>query len=220
MNPISIFGHLNYILTICAYMVKDMLKLRILAIFAGCCGIVYSLFYTNSILWVELIWETAGISVNSFHIIRLLRERNNLFLTKEEAELYNGLFHMMNVFDFKKLISHGVWTEFEENETIINEGQSVSKISVIGSGMAEIISGKRVVAHCQKGALLGEMSYVTGEPATATVRAAEKTRCLQWDHDKLRTISAKNSALLQGFQIAMNENLIRKLQRHKEDPIR
>ena len=78
------------------------------------------------------------------------------------------------------------------------------------------VSGNRVVAYCKKGALLGEMSYVTGETANATVRAAEKMRFVQWDHADLKRLSEKNELLMQGFQTAMNENLIRKLKLHRE----
>ena len=199
------------------------MRLRILAVCAACCGIVYSLFYTDVVLWVEFFWECAFIIVNIFNVIKLISERRNLFLTEEEADIHRVLFRLMPLFDFKKLIASGTWIEFDSGDIIIQEGEHVTEVSVISRGHADILSGKKVVAHCSNGALLGEMSYVTGEPASATVQAAEKSRCIQWDHEELRNLSEKNENIRHGFQAALSENLIRKLQRHKavqEKPVK
>lgn len=199
-------------------MVKDMLHLRILAICGALCGIVYALFYTDVILWVDLIWETGFVAINSFHVVILARERFHFSLTDEEMEIYRVLFSNMPVFEFRRLILAGEWKNFSEGEVVIRENEHVSIIAIISSGHADIIAGGRTVAQCGKGALLGEMSFVTGETASATVQASEPMRCVVWEHSNVRHIIDSNEILRQGFQSALSENLIRKLQRHKEKP--
>jgi hypothetical protein len=216
MNEISIFGHMNYLLTLFSYSVKDMLRLRILAIVAGSCGIVYSLFFADFILWVEFSWESAFITVNLYHIAMLLRERGNFFLNDEEAALYTMTFPHMKKYDFRKLLTAGGWRSYDTDDIIISEGSRVGVILVIGTGSADILAEKKRVASCSSGALLGEMSYITGESASATVRAAGPTRCFVWEQEALRKITEKNEPLKQGLQSALNENFIMKLKKHRD----
>jgi NTE family protein len=64
----------------------------------------------------------------------------------------------------------------EKGSTLCSEGEPGDSFCIIGSGLAHVISrdqeGERLVAELKRGDFFGDRSLLTGEPRSATVRAA------------------------------------------------
>ena len=61
------------------------------------------------------------------------------------------------------------------------------------------------------GQFIGEMSFVTGQTASATVTATEPTRCLIWKIDRLGQLLQRNPSLKYGMLAVMGADMSRKL---------
>lgn len=206
-----VFGHLSYLLTTAAFLAKGILPLRTLAIVASLCGIGYALLWVDGVLWVDLMWETGFVVINAFHVVILMRERREFELTEDEEELYSTVFRKMSKASFHKLIMRAHWTHYAEGDTLTREGEPVERITLIYRGMAEARSSGGVVAYCKNGTMVGEMSFLSNEPASATVRALEETRCVEWRQDALQELVHSDELVASGMQLVFNENFIRKL---------
>jgi CRP-like cAMP-binding protein len=72
---------------------------------------------------------------------------------------------------------------FEAGETLIRESEPIQSIFLIKSGTVEVsrmMRGKRVVlARCGAGEIFGEIGFLDGQPATATVTAVEPASALE-----------------------------------------
>jgi CRP/FNR family cyclic AMP-dependent transcriptional regulator len=72
---------------------------------------------------------------------------------------------------------------FAAGEVLIEEGEPIQSIFLIRSGSVEVsrmMRGKRVVlAQCGEGEIFGEIGFLDGEPATATVTAVEPVTALE-----------------------------------------
>ncbi len=73
--------------------------------------------------------------------------------------------------------------EFEPGQIIIGQGEEGDHLAYIKYGRVEVVrevNGRReLVAELGQGEIFGEMSLITGEPRSASVRAIEKTSIFQ-----------------------------------------
>lgn len=72
--------------------------------------------------------------------------------------------------------------QFPIGEVVLNEGDNADTAYLVWDGSLVVTVGSGAeaseVGRCGPGALLGEISFIDGGPATATVSAAENTRAL------------------------------------------
>ena len=66
------------------------------------------------------------------------------------------------------------------------------------------------------GDFLGEMSFLTGKPASATVRVANQVRCCTYDPAVLKALAKKSPGIRQALEFSFNRNLVGKLERMNE----
>ena len=81
------------------------------------------------------------------------------------------------------------------------------------SGVATIEKDGTVIAACGPGDYVGEMSFVSGHPASATARAVKKMKVLAFDQAKLRSVIASDSGIRRAMEASLNLNLVGKLTR-------
>jgi CRP-like cAMP-binding protein len=87
---------------------------------------------------------------------------------------------------------------FAQGEAIVRQGQSGDSMFVILSGRARVLlepSGQEV-AMLPAGGVFGEMSMLTGDPRTATVRAADDVTVLEISAANFRELAVANPSLL------------------------
>src|SRR5258708_4752673 len=72
---------------------------------------------------------------------------------------------------------------FGRGEALIREGEEGHTFYVIVSGEVAVARGGSEVARLTRGAYLGEMSLLTGEPRSATVVATSDVAVLELDRD-------------------------------------
>ena len=76
----------------------------------------------------------------------------------------------------------------------MEEGQATPQLVFIARGAASVEKAGTIVGVCGPGDFLGEMSFLTGKPASATVRVANEVRCCVYDPAALKALAKKNPA--------------------------
>jgi CRP-like cAMP-binding protein len=103
--------------------------------------------------------------------------------------------------------------EIPADEVLVREGEVVKDLLYVASGVARIESAGRIIAVCGPGDYLGEMSFLSGEPATATVVASRPMRVLAFDQQRLHVAVASDAAIHRAMEAGLNRNLVGKLVR-------
>lgn len=204
--------HTSYVLSMAAYLVRDIFYLRLLAIAAAIAAILYSVFAQE---WSIGYWETGIVIVNIVQVALLLRERRNAIFNTEEQELRESLFQHFSAVQLKALLKQAVWVDAPSGELLTEQGKPVARLTLIKNGLASVAIDDVIVAYCKHNDFIGEMSFVSGEAATATVATMLPTRYLMWTQDDLRKLLEHDEAMRVAMQTVLTKNLVIKLTKKK-----
>lgn len=203
-------GNLAYVLIACSYLVRDMLALRTLSVIASVASITFSL---QRQVYLIVGWNLLFITVNAIQLARLIYERRPVVFPPEEQEVYEGTFAGMGPADFSRLIELARWETREPGDEILTQGEPVTALTLLFRGRATVEVDGRPVAQVKEGGFMGEMGFLTGAPASATVRAARASTLLAWDAKALAELLGGSPALTGQMQAVLGRDLIRKLRR-------
>ncbi|MCO6467004.1 MAG: cyclic nucleotide-binding domain-containing protein [Bradyrhizobiaceae bacterium] len=202
--------HLSYVLLIAASLVRAIMPLRIFAACSGIAAVVYDFDIHQPSM---AAWEAGFALINIVQIGILIYEKRHARLTAEEEALHQRMFNSLSVVDFHRLIRTGTWVSTTEGQTLTVQGESVSRIVIITDGATSVEVDGHIVAYCRTGDFVGEMAFVSGNPATATVKTITDTRYLMWRFVDLKRLVTKHPGISTALQSVFNRNLIEKLSR-------
>jgi len=79
------------------------------------------------------------------------------------------------------------------------------------SGNARVTRDGKTIGQVTRGDFLGEMSYLTGKKAAATVTTSEPTRYLAFERKALQEHLEKSPEVRHALEASFNRNLVSKL---------
>jgi len=186
--------HAANVLYLLAFMVRDILWLRILTVVAAVCLVPYFYFRPEPLL-TPIYWNLAFTALNIFWIVRLLLERRPVKLSEEEERLCELVFQTMRPREMIKILKLATWENAEAGECFVARGKPLDRLMVIYSGKAcAEIDGKNVT-ELGPGHFIGSISYITEEMAPANIVSLEPTRYVSWPKSKLQDFMSKNPDL-------------------------
>ena len=192
--PFELLIHAANVLYLCAFLVRDILWLRILAVVAAACLIPYFYFRPEPLL-TPVYWNLAFTALNIFWIIRLLLERRPVKLSEEEQRLCELVFRTMRPREMIKILKLASWHNAAAGECFVERGRPLDRLMVIYSGKACVEVDGKNVTELQPGQFIGSISYVTEQTAPANVVSLEPTRYVAWPKSKLKDFMNKNPDL-------------------------
>lgn len=208
---IIFLGNFNYILIAIAFMMSNILWLRGLTILSSICALVYYFNYLSEPLWINVFWESTFISINVVQMLLIFYSRRSVHFNEEEKQIYEDIFPLLSTAEYKKLLKISNFVDAEKGEVLIEQGTQVLYLILICKGLVSIEINEKICAYCGVGNLLGEMSFVSGKPATATARVVQPTRYIVWLQKDLEKLLRNNSEMLGNMQMVLNKDLIKKL---------
>jgi ABC-type cobalt transport system substrate-binding protein len=215
---IHILGNLAFILVACSFMVKDILWLRFLSVTGSLCSIIYNGSVTDHPLWVPICWNLFFISLNFYHITKIIYGNRKIDLNKKELEL-----SQLNLIEFAKLVRMGEWKKAKEGVVLINEDQEMDALLMIYNGQVEVLvkdnDTTKKVSILKDGQFIGEMSFLSNRPATATVRTLHPTEYVLWKQKDLKALLNRNPSLLFSLQAAIGVQVIQALTSQNKDQV-
>jgi hypothetical protein len=211
VTTLEAIGHLSFAIGAVSYWVRDEIWLRSLLIVSFVTGIAYNALPPVGPLWLVVFWLAVYTAINGFRIATGLAARRSVRLSEAEAELRDTVFPEFTPVEFAKLLRIGEWRDATPGATLTVQGSSVQEVMVVQNGtLAVEIDGRRANT-LKDGAIVGEISFIAGAPATATVRVVEPTRYIAWPQAGLRALLARNPAMLSAMRSVFSAELMRKL---------
>ena len=195
MNIATIAGHLAFGLIAFSFLVKDILYLRLVSVLAS----LFSVFYNYTIpiepMWLAINWNIVFIVVNIYHIAVLIYEKRPVHMSPKYKELYETMFKDMTPVEFLKITKIADWIHFKEGEVITQQKHTVDTLNLIYNGTVNVTVDGSKVAQLKDGQFVGEMSFLTEKPATATCVVKHDTELLVWPQKEFKDLLKRNPSL-------------------------
>lgn len=186
--------NLSNVLFLVAYSVRDVLKLRILAIAGEVITLPYY-YFQHETLWPPIFWGVAFMIVNAARIVTAILERRPVVLTDKEDELYRLAFGSLSKREFLKFVSLARWADCSPGEIIFRKGQQISDAIVLVSGEIDAtLNGKTILAF-RPGQLIGDVSAYSGLASPADVVARGHGTLAKWDLQQIREFTESRPEL-------------------------
>ncbi|HUP93070.1 MAG TPA: cyclic nucleotide-binding domain-containing protein [Solimonas sp.] len=204
-------AHAAFLLLGLSYLIRDILFLRIAAVAASGCMILFNVLAYASPTWVLIQWNIVFITINCVHIIRLVHERSGIRFSGQEQELYDTLFAHMSRFEFRKLMRVAHWGDVKDGVLLVGEGRRHDAIQLLYSGRARVtVKGERV-ASLRDGAFIGEMGFLTDSLPAASVTAEGVCRLVSWPKAELKHLLQRNPGIRLSLHNVLARDVVRKL---------
>jgi CRP-like cAMP-binding protein len=150
-------------------------------------------------------------TVNIVQLLVLAFGRRGVRFNDEEAAMAAAALPRMDRPTLRALLNQGLWLHARAGETLIREGEPTPHLFYLSEGEAAIASGGRQVATCPSGHFLGEITVLSGAPATATVTLASAARVWCVSTDALRRFLTANPGVRPVLEAAFVGDMAEKL---------
>ena len=220
LTGIELIGHLAFFLTAISFWLKDMLLLRFIAVASALVGITYNYSADVGPLWLPIFWLGVFTFINVWRIVGIYRERYSVSFTVDERELYETVFRDFSPVEFMKLMRSAEWRNADEHAVFATEGQPVEGLHLLFNGEVRIERGGEEIGQARDGALIGEMSFIQGGNASATVTAAAPCRYVYWPEADLRSLLRRNPSIDLALKSVFGLDLTKKLAGENSGTIR
>jgi len=155
---------------------------------------------------VAIAWVLAAL-VAFGRLAMTLLARDSARFTDEETLLRDSMLSDLSKTEARHFIDQGHWINGQAGEKLTTEGEPVSHLFFITEGEAVITFEGKAVGRCKPGDLIGDVTALSGAPASATATLARASRfwCISASafreyldiHPSLRTVIERriNAAL-------------------------
>ncbi len=179
--------NLAYLLYVGSALIKTVVRLRIGMIVVSVAFIIWGILGG---VWSAVIWNLAFGSVHAYQLYQLWAKHRAINLSVEERALHRRLFPDISLVDFFTLWSVGNGATAERGDVLIREQTKQESIMLIVEGELLVEREGQFVAELAKDAMIGERSYLTGDPANATVTVKSDRAVLhEWNHQKMSALA-------------------------------
>ena len=208
MEQSIIILNLGYALTFIALAIREVLWLRITLTAAQISLFTYHYFYANNTS--AAFWTAIFVVVNTFNIIKILLDRRPKLIPDEIRDIYEGIFNNLTTREFLYFWNMGT-IKSVTNDFLILSGEHQNNLLLVLSGNANVEVNGEAIANLERGAFIAEISFLSGEPASADVRATNELIFISWRSERLKNMQHENPAFWMKLQQALSEDLIKKV---------
>lgn len=166
LTPEALVLQLGFVLLIAAMVVPGLHQVRLLIGAAALAWLGRALWMNDYVIagWTAVL---AGLSL----ILAGRRFWGNAIVrfTADEKAMLDRLFSELPKSRARHLIDQGMWLAGKAGDVLTREGEPVDHLYYLAEGEARVLSMDHQVGLCRPGDLIGELTVLSGETASATV---------------------------------------------------
>jgi CRP-like cAMP-binding protein len=210
VNSATLVLNVAYAVLVGSTFTRRILWLRIALVIAGAMFVLYGVISDN---WTMIFWNSVTSVLHARQAIRYVESQRDVTLSPEDAAIHATWFADVEPFDFQTLWTMGETRQYRE-EALAREGCEQSRLMLILDGSAVVNANGRDIGVLEQGDLVGEMSFISGAPATATVVPQDLVVVREWDQSRLHALDHLNpsaaTALRKCIQVNLTEKLLKR----------
>ena len=209
LSPDMLVLQLSYALLVAAVLAARVTTLRVLVALAAMAGLAHALIWNGDL--VSAAWLGLLLLACLALLARNWLESRTVRFTAEERKMIDSLVAGLSMSRARHLIDQGMWLSGKAGDVLTREGEPVGHLYYLAEGEARVMSMGRQVGTCASGDLIGELTVLSGEPASATVILSGPSRfwCAPAEHLKpyVEAHDDLKRAIEHGFAMALKAKL-------------
>jgi len=146
---------------------------------------------------------------NAWTVSRILKDRRQGNFDDDDLVVYGAISHIAPG-DFRRLMAKGRKATAEYNLQLTEEGHIPDDLWFVISG-AVAIDKQQTNRLLDAPMFIGEIAYLLGSPASATVTISEGSRYVRWSTNDLRNLAKQNESIGISLEAAFNRDLAMKV---------
>lgn len=163
----GLIGQLAFLLLVLAAMASQHDRTRALVAVAALIGLAHSLFWTGNM--ITAFWWALLLVASLLMLAKRLVANRTVRFTAEEDQMVKGLLAELPRSRARHLLDQGFWLSGHRGDILTREEEAVTHLFFLSAGEARVMSHGRQVGTCRPGDLIGEVTVLTGDQASATV---------------------------------------------------
>lgn len=167
-------GHIQYLLLVVAMLPARLVRVRIGVVASAIAGILASGLFSFQ-PWA-LMWNIVLLLVNLVLLLQFARSNAAVRFTPDEEPMLAALLTGLPRARARHFLDQGFWLTGQAGESLIREGEPTTHLFYIADGEAKVTSGGKQVGKLGKGDLIGEVTVLSGDTASATVTLSSAAR--------------------------------------------
>lgn len=200
--------NLVYVIYALAFLVRDILWLRILVVLSCLFMVGFGYIADNMSI---LVWNSLFILINLIQIVRIVIERRPIKLPAYIDTIHHRRFDRLNSREFLFLWKMGESKTFEKGDILVEQGKIPSDLLFVLDGQVKIERNGDFVRTLGKHYFVAEMSFLSQESATADVVADTQVDAISWSQSELNDVEKINPGLVSKFRAILGTDLSKKL---------
>lgn len=212
LAPLSVdrlIAELPFLLLVLAMFWSGASRIRAAVAVAAAAGLAHGLLVAGAPL--AAFWWGLLLAVCLLLLARRLHRDRRARFTPEEEAMVAALLPNLGAARARHLLDQGFWLSGERGDVLTREDEPVGHLYYLAAGEARVLSHGRQVGTCRPGDLIGEVTVLSGEQASATVILDGPARFWCAPAGVLRPYLAMHEevrhALEQGFALALRSKL-------------
>lgn len=207
MSAIDVYLNISYVVYVIAPAVKDELWMRGLLMVNALMFAVWGLAIGNTSV---AFWSVFFFGFSMFGITRLMRERRPVDLPDTLTSIRDAIFPTLANRQFLLFWGLGEDAELPPGP-LVTEGEAVDRLLVLIDASATVSVRGNPVAKLQPLQFVGEMAFVSGAPASATVTLDEVGNVHWWAFSDIEILKALEPNMVAPLLGSINRDLAAKL---------
>jgi CRP-like cAMP-binding protein len=211
-SPTDLTGTLSYAVIALSYMMTRIFWLRVATVVGLFLEIAYFRL-SGGDLKIGGGWDLIFIAINLVQIFLLVRERASLRLPERDAPMLRASFSGLDDVQIARLLKAADWRDAQPGETLTKQDHVVDSLFFLCSGRASVEVNGSFETYLEKGSFIGEIAYLTGNLATATVVIDEPSRVLAFSKLRMAKVTNQDSRIAGIIYELLGRDLAQKMRR-------
>ncbi|MBB5685852.1 Crp/Fnr family transcriptional regulator [Sphingobium boeckii] len=187
-------------------------RLRTIRMGAAAAGLIWCL----AALFVSGDWAAAALAaalafIGGYQLVGVYAADGRAKLSEEEQALGAAMLPDLGKAQLRHLLEQGFWLTAKPGDVLTREGEAVPHLYYLASGGATVYSEMLPIARCETGSFVGEVTVLSGDPATGTVEVDEPSRLWCVPALKLRLYTDEHDEIRRAVETAFRRTLTAKL---------
>ncbi len=188
--------NLGYVLMLGGFLLRDVLWLRGVLAVGQCCVAIYGGLEGRVPM---AFWNGLFACINAAWAGRIYHERRPTRLPDELRDLHETVFSALSPKEFLAFWALG-WDEVWGERVLVREGTQPDAVHLVLDGTGRVERGGRTIARLTRGSFMAEMSFLTGQPASADIHGENALRTRAWAQAGLRALREARPPLYMKLQ--------------------